>query len=253
MDGSTKLRNPALAGWARTADGAGPCGSGHSVALRKAEYFWKNPIADARFRTITDFDVVSEAAAISPDGNLVAFLSDRDGPMDVWVTQVGSGEYHNLTHGSFPGLVNPSIRTLAFSPDASLVTFWLRRSSGSGGENIGTSWAVPVLGGSPRPYLDGVAEFGRSRDRSELAFHTSASGDPLYVAKDGRLSDAKLIFTAASGLSLSLSAVVPRGRFPLSRPQLHPRQARHLAHPFGRRNTRTRHLPQRHCDVSGCS
>ena len=94
MDGSTKLRNPALAGWARTADGAGPCGSGHSVGLRKAEYFWKNPIADARFRTITDFDVVSEAAAISPDGNLVAFLSDRDGPMDVWMTQVGSGEYH---------------------------------------------------------------------------------------------------------------------------------------------------------------
>jgi hypothetical protein len=26
-----------------------------------------------------------------------AFLSDRDGPIDVWVTQVGSGEFHILS------------------------------------------------------------------------------------------------------------------------------------------------------------
>ena len=172
---------------------------GTTIWLRETEYSWKSLIAGARFQTITDFDGVSEAATVSRDGHLVAFLSGRDGTMDVWVTQVGSGEYHNLTHGSVAGLGNPSIRTLAFSPDASLVSFWVRRPGGAGGENIGT-WAVPTLGGQPRPNLDGVAEFDWSRSGSQLAFHTSASGDPLYVSKDGRPSDARLIFTAASGI-----------------------------------------------------
>ena len=75
---------------------------GASLWLQRTEYFWRNPIADARFQTVTDFDGLEQAAAVSRDGHFVAFLSDRDGQMDVWVTQVGSGEFHNLTHGSVP-------------------------------------------------------------------------------------------------------------------------------------------------------
>ena len=180
--------------------------------LQKSEYFWKNPIDNARFRTLTDFDGMAEAAAVSRDGNLVAFLSDKDGPMDVWVTQTGSGEFHNLTHGRFPGSRNPSIRTVGFSPDASLVSFWIRKPNDSGGENTGT-WGVPTLGGEPRPYLDGVAEFDWSRDRSQLAFHTSAPGDPLFVSKDGQPSDGKLLFKAASGLHSHFPLWSPDGSF----------------------------------------
>ncbi|MEO6804187.1 MAG: hypothetical protein ABI197_13190, partial [Granulicella sp.] len=80
----------------------------------------------------------------------------------------------------------------------SLVSFWVRSQSGPHDENTST-WAVPSLGGQPRPYLDGVAEFDWSRDGSQLAFHTSRSWDPLYVSKDGQLSDAKLVFKAADG------------------------------------------------------
>jgi Tol biopolymer transport system component len=87
---------------------------------------------------------------MSRDGHLVAFLSDRDGPMDVWVTQIGSGEFHNMTHGSVPEIVNPSIRTLGFSPDGSLVTFWVRKPGGSKEGDIGI-WAVPILGGEALP------------------------------------------------------------------------------------------------------
>ena len=81
---------------------------GVGIWLHRTERFWRNPIADARFQTVTDFDGLEQAAAISRDGHFVAFLSDRDGPMDVWVTQAGSGEFHNLTRGSVPELVNPS-------------------------------------------------------------------------------------------------------------------------------------------------
>jgi Tol biopolymer transport system component len=167
--------------------------------LQRTEYFWRNPIANARFQTVTDFDGVEQAAAISRDGHLVAFLSDRDGQMDVWVTQVGSGQFHNLTHGSAPDLANSSIRTLGFSPDGSLVTFWARRQNSSKGEDISV-WGVPTLGGQPTPYLEGVAEFDWSRDGSRLAYHTPGPGDPLFVSDGSLQPGSRPIFTAPAGL-----------------------------------------------------
>ena len=101
--------------------------------LQKTERFWVNPIADARFRMITDFDGVEPAAAVSRDGHLVAFLSDQDGTTDVWVTQVGSGQFHNLTRGSARDILISELRTPGFSPDGSLVTYWNRREPGSAG------------------------------------------------------------------------------------------------------------------------
>jgi Tol biopolymer transport system component len=166
--------------------------------LEKTEYFWKNPIAAARFQTVTDLDGVAEAAAVSRDGHFVAFLSDRDGQMDVWVTQMGSGEFHNLTRGSAPELVNPSVRTLGFSPDGSLVTFWGRKKGSSSAGDISV-WAVPTLGGQPRPYLEGVAEFDWSHDGSRLVYHTPGPGDPLFVSDGSRQSESKPIFTAPAG------------------------------------------------------
>ena len=166
--------------------------------LRGTEYYWRNPIADARFQTITDFEGAEQASAVSRDGKFVAFLSDRDGPMDVWVTQVGSGQFHNLTRGSVPGLANPLLRTLGFSPDGSLVTFWTRKQDGSTTGDISV-WAVPTLGGQAKPYLEGVAEFDWSRDGSRLVYHTPGAGDPMFVS-DGSLRAGQPIFTAQAGL-----------------------------------------------------
>ncbi len=172
---------------------------GASLWLHRTERFWRNPIADARFQTVTEFDGLEEAAAVSRDGHFIAFLSDRDGPTDVWVTQTGSGEFHNLTHGTVQGLANPSIRALGFSPDGSLVTFWFRKPGGSNGGDIGI-WAVPTLGGEPRPYLEGVAEFDWSHDGSRLAYHTPGPGDPLFVSDGSMRVGDKPIFTAPAGL-----------------------------------------------------
>ncbi len=172
---------------------------GASLWFQRTEYFWRSPIADARFQTVTDFDGVEQAAAVSRDGHFVAFLSDRDGRMGVWVTQIGSGEFHNLTRGSAPELVNPSVRTLGFSPDGSFVTFWVRKQDGSSGGDI-SIWAVPTLGGQPRPYLEGVAELDWSHDGSRLAYHTPGPGDPLFVSNGSRQLEARPIFTAPAGL-----------------------------------------------------
>ena len=166
---------------------------------QRTEYFWRSPISDARFQTVTDFDGAEQAAAMSRDGHFVAFLSDRDGQMDVWVTQVGSGQFHNLTRGSAKDIANPLLRALGFSPDGSLVTFWLRKEGSAGGSGIGV-WAVPTLGGQPSPYLEGVAEYDWSRDGSRLAYHTPGPGDPLFVSSGDRRSEGSPIYTAPSGL-----------------------------------------------------
>ncbi|MFL6437178.1 MAG: hypothetical protein ACJ71Q_06330 [Terriglobales bacterium] len=188
---------------------------GAMLWLQKTEYFWRNPIADARFQTVTDFGGVEQAAALSRDGHLVAFLSDRDGQMDVWVTQLGSGQFHNLTRGSAPELVNPSVRVLGFSPDGSLVTYWTRKQEAAG-EDIGI-WAVPTLGGEPRPFLQGVAECDWSRDGSRLAYHTPGPGDPLFISdtdeRPESRQNARPIFTAPAGLHSHFPLWSPDSKF----------------------------------------
>jgi Tol biopolymer transport system component len=180
--------------------------------LQRTERFWRNPIADARFQTITAFEGVEQAAAVSRDGHLVAFLGDRDGQMDVWVTQVGSGQFHNLTRGSARELVNPSVRVLGFSPDGSLVTYWVRRDEGSVNNNIGI-WAVPTLGGQPKPLFEGVAEADWSNDGSRLAYHTPGPGDPLFVSDGSVRAGGQPIFTAHAGLHSHFPLWSPDGRY----------------------------------------
>ena len=180
--------------------------------FQKSEAPAENPLADARFSPMTDFDGIEQAAAISRDGKLVAFLSDRDGQMDVWITQVGMGQFYNLTRGAIPEIVNPSVRTLGFSPDGTLVTFWARRADAPGPSAISV-WALPVLGGHPRPYLEGAAEYDWSADGRRLVYHTPGPGDPMYVRDAGQPAEAREIFSAPSGLHSHFLVWSPEQQF----------------------------------------
>ncbi|MGA2197504.1 MAG: DNA-binding protein [Bryobacteraceae bacterium] len=160
---------------------------------------------------MTDFDGTEHEAAVSRDGKFVAFLSSREGPTDVWVTQPGSGHFQNLTRGNVPELVNPSVRSLGFSPDSSLVLFWSRKPAGPSWQ-IGI-WAVPTLGGQARLYLEGAAEFDWSLDGSRLTYHTAASGDPLFVSDGAPHPQGPPIFTAPAGLHSHFPLWAPDNRF----------------------------------------
>ena len=54
------------------------------------------------FTPLTNWEGAEEGAEISPDGRFVAFLSDRDGEFDIWLSQVGTGHFANLTR-EIPG------------------------------------------------------------------------------------------------------------------------------------------------------
>jgi Tol biopolymer transport system component len=179
--------------------------------LARADYFWRTPLAGARYQNLTDFGA-EQAAVLSRDGRFVAFLSDRDGQPDVWVTQLGAGQSYNLTLGRFPGLGNPSLRMLGFSPDAALVTFWTRGVQGSNPNDINV-WAVPTLRGQPRPYLEGVAEFDWSNDGTQLVYHTPGPGDPTFVKTSAEQADGRQIFAAAAGLHAHFQLWSPDGEF----------------------------------------
>jgi serine/threonine protein kinase/Tol biopolymer transport system component len=164
-------------------------------------YFWRNPLANAKFTRLLEFPGTERAAAISRDGKLVAFLGDRDGQIDVWISEVGSGTYRNLTNRDAGALVNPEIRSPSFSPDMSLVTFWTRRGGGSQPGDVNVL-AVPAAGGAVRPYLPAVGEFDWSRDGTRLVYHTTAPGDPMFVREPGQLGERgdRRIYVAPAGV-----------------------------------------------------
>jgi Tol biopolymer transport system component len=170
-----------------------------------------NPLANARFQQL-EFDGSEQAAAISRDGKLIAFLSNRDGRTDVILQEIGSAEFHNLTRGGAGELVNPSVRTIDFSPDGTLVTFWTRRLDASQQSEISV-WAIPVLGGAPRLYLDGVAEYRWSSDAARLVYHTPGPGDPTFVRDATDSSAGRQVFSAPSGLHAHFPIWSPDGAF----------------------------------------
>jgi serine/threonine protein kinase len=145
---------------------------------RRASRAFENPLADAKFSRLTDFDGSELQAAISPDGKFVAFLSDRDGPFDVWLSQVGTARFLNLTQGKQGELLEPTAST-GFSGDGAEV--WLR-----GGPSVSAApiRLMPLMGGPPRPFLpNNSVVVNWSRDGSRIVYHTGKPpGDPIFVA-----------------------------------------------------------------------
>ena len=144
-----------------------------------------NPLSNATFTRLTNFEGDEAEATLSPDGKFAAFLSDRDGPLAVWLTQVGSGRFLNLTREShMPGL--RPVRNVGFSGDGSEIWF--------GGAPVGRMRIMPMMGGPSRPFLvDRAVEVVWSPDGARMVYHTDAPGDPMFVA-DRTGGGAKQIF-----------------------------------------------------------
>ena len=84
----------------------------------------ENPLATARFSRLTDWAGTESHAEISADGRFVAFLADREGQFDLWVSPVGSWKFTNLTQDR-PPLDSPStlLRSFGFSGDGAEIWF----------------------------------------------------------------------------------------------------------------------------------
>jgi len=162
-----------------------------------------NPLEKAHFTRLTDFDSVE--AAISPDGRFVAFISDHDGPFDVWLSQVGTGHLLNLTQGKAGPLPGP-LRSVGFSRDGSEI--WI------GGGDVGMRLRMmPLTGGTPRNFLgEEAVNLAWSPDGERIVYHTFGNGDPMFVA-DRNGASARRIFQDRPGLHNHFPAWSPDGRW----------------------------------------
>ena len=162
-----------------------------------------NPLERAHFTRVTDFESVE--AAISPDGRFVAFVSDHDGPFDVWLTQVGTGRLINLTQGKAGPLPGP-LRSAGFSGDGSEI--WV------GGGDVGLRLRLmPLTGGPPRNFLgEEAANLAWSPDGERIVYHTFSNGDPMFVA-DRSGANARRIFGDQPGIHNHFPTWSPDGRW----------------------------------------
>ena len=183
------IRPPRSTGMAWVAAAAAlVAGAGVTWWLPGSDVF-ENPIADARYTRLTDFDGSEMDASISRDGRFIVFRSDRDGPVDTFVTQIGSGNYVNLTKGSRSQVL---VRNAGFNGDGSEV--WL--SSIGGADRLRL---VPSMGGPLRPFLfDRSMNPVWSPDGARVVSHPQADGDPLTIT-DADGGNAQVIFSLKAG------------------------------------------------------
>ena len=121
-----------------------PVALGSLLALALAGMVWfvirPKPAPELHLRLLTADSGLSTTPAISPDGKLVAYASDRagEGNLDIWVQQLTEGARPiRLTKDPSDDL-NPS-----FSPDGGQIAFDSRRGDGG-------IYVVPSLGGDER-------------------------------------------------------------------------------------------------------
>jgi serine/threonine protein kinase len=127
------------------------------IAGAALPYFWSRspspPLIVSRTLTYSGLD---SSPAISPNGQLIAFRSDRDGVPRIWLKQMQGGNEIAVTEGpdDYP----------RFSPDGSLLLFIRKQNT------TGSLYRVPVLGGEPRKVIDDAVSADWSSDGKQIAF-----------------------------------------------------------------------------------
>jgi serine/threonine protein kinase len=137
-------------------------------------YWFVQPKAQEPLKMITlTYSGKDSSPAVSPDGKLIAFRSDRDGKPRIWLKQLAGGNEVVLTSGpdDYP----------RFSPDGSTILFI--RTQGA----VTSLFRIPVLGGEDRKILDDVQSADCSPDGKRIAFFRWKAGDSSLnmMAVDG--------------------------------------------------------------------
>ena len=129
-------------------------------------YLLNRPVARPamRFTAVTNFAGVESHPTFSPDGGSVAFVSDRGGQSDLWVSLVSAGSLVRITN-------DPNLKTRPrWSPDGARIAYG--RLNGSGLWDI---WVVPALGGTPRRILPEATDPAWSPEGRRLAYANRAT------------------------------------------------------------------------------
>ncbi|MEO8368008.1 MAG: protein kinase [Candidatus Solibacter sp.] len=131
------------------------------------------PASEPKLVRLTSDSGLSTDPAISADGKLLAYTSDRggEGNLDIWLQQIGSGEPIRITH-------DPADESQPdFSPDGTHLVFRSERENGG-------IYLVSTLGGEARRIADRGYRPRFSPDGKSIAYWTGSTTQgpsKLYV------------------------------------------------------------------------
>jgi Tol biopolymer transport system component/DNA-binding winged helix-turn-helix (wHTH) protein len=126
-----------------------------------------------------------DSTAVSPDGKYVAYVADNSGEQSLWLIQVGTASAIQVVAPS--GL---KYRGLTFSPNSDHILYSTYREEAQSG---GPLYQIPVLGGTPRQIIDGVASpVAFSPDGRRIVFLR-------YHSEAGRIASSLIIANADGG------------------------------------------------------
>ena len=141
-----------------------------------AAWWWSRPgpasSARAPLVRLTSDVGWTDYPAISPDGRILAYASDRsgEGNLDIWVQQIPNGPPRRLTRHAADD-VDPS-----FSADGSLIAFQSSRPEGG-------IYVIPTLGGEERLLVERGFSPRFSPDGMWITYGVAESaGSQLYIA-----------------------------------------------------------------------
>ncbi|HEV2446555.1 MAG TPA: DPP IV N-terminal domain-containing protein, partial [Candidatus Sulfopaludibacter sp.] len=113
---------------------------------------------------LTDNAARDQFPRFSPDGQWIAFSSNRDGNYDVYVVAAAGGKPRQLTFHTADDAV------VGWTPDGKNIVFTSMRGSGAF-PSVGTLWEIPVEGGIETPVpTDWGAWASFSPDGKKMAF-----------------------------------------------------------------------------------
>lgn len=117
------------------------------------------------FSAVTNFSGVQAEPSLSPDGRSVAFVSNRDGHFNIYVTLVHGGNLVQVTHD-----MNLK-RVPSWSPDGTTLAYAQLNDSG-----VWDTWEVPALGGTPRRVILNASDPAWSPDGHSIAYFNPGDG-----------------------------------------------------------------------------
>ena len=130
--------------------------------LRRME----RPLRATNLRLLSTFPGSHQWPTFSPDGSMIAFVSDADGSPQIWVKNLAGGDPIRITSGN----LNPSHPS--WSPRNDQIVF----QSGEGGSEPQGLWTVAPLGGPTRRVTELAFAPSFSADGSKLAYHRDGKG-----------------------------------------------------------------------------